>query len=62
MENMTKERLIDIVVTALIGAGIAFLQSLLASWTGSHVPTPQPEVAAAAAGSLKLFVGRIYTA
>lgn len=59
---MTKERFIDILLTALIGAAIAFLQSLLLQMTGSQVPTPQPEVAATAAGTLRLVVGRLYYA
>lgn len=58
MNNMTKERFYDILITALIGAGIAFLQSLLLQMTGNPLPTPSPEVAAAAAGGLKLFVRR----
>mgnify|MGYP000022213513 CR=1 FL=1 len=53
--NMTRERLIDIIVTALIGAGIAFLQSLLLQMTGHPLPTPSPEIAAVAAGGLKMW-------
>lgn len=53
---MTKERFYDIVLTALIGAGIAFLQSMLIQMTGHSIPAPSPEVAAAAAGGLKFFV------
>lgn len=52
---MTRERFYDILLTALIGAGIAFLQSLLLQMTGSHVPTPSPEIAAVAAGGLKMW-------
>lgn len=60
MNSMTKERFYDIVLTALIGAGIAFLQTLLAGLSAHNVPAASPEIAAIAAGSLKLMVGRIY--
>lgn len=57
---MTKERLIDIIVTALIGAGIAFLQSLLVGLSAHQIPVASPEVAAAAAGTWKLIMGKVY--
>lgn len=53
---MTKERFYDILLTALIGAGIAFLQSFLAGLASHPIPVASPEVAAAAAGGLKFFV------
>lgn len=49
----TKKRLIDILLTACVGAGIAFLQSLLSGLVGLNVPDINPEVAAGAAGGLK---------
>lgn len=52
---MTKERFYDIVLTALIGAGIAFLQGLLAGMSSHGVPAASPEVAATAAGALKFW-------
>lgn len=60
MGQMTKERFYDILITALIGAGIAFLQSFLAGLTASQIPTASPEVAGITAGALKLIVNRIY--
>jgi len=59
MNNMTKERFYDIVLTALIGAGIAFLQSLLVGLTTHSVPVASPEVAATAAGAFKFFASRV---
>ena len=59
---MTKERFYDILLTALIGAGIAFLQSFLAGLTHAGAPVADPALAGIAAGTLKLTVGRIYTA
>lgn len=59
-KGMTKERFYDVVLTALIGAGIAFLQSLLVGMTTHQLPTASPEVAAAAAGAWKLMSTRIY--
>jgi hypothetical protein len=52
---MTRQRLVDIIVTALIGACIAFFQSLLFQTTGSHLPAPDPAVAGVAAGGLKYY-------
>ena len=56
---MTKERLYDIIITALIGAGIAFLQSLLLQMTGTHIPNPSEAVAAVAAGGFKLWSSNV---
>ena len=53
---MTRQRFVDILITAIIGAGIAFLQSLLLGLTGTHIPTPDPVVAAAAGGTLKFYI------
>lgn len=52
---MTKERLYDIFLTALIGASIAFLQSLLVGLTTHNIPVASPEIAATAAGALKFW-------
>ena len=57
---MTKERFYDILLTALVGAGIAFLQTLLAGLSVHDVPTASPEIAGISAGALKLIVNRIY--
>lgn len=59
---MTKERFYDIVLTALIGAAIAFLQGLLAGLGSHDIPAASPEVAATAAGALKFWqVTKSYT-
>ena len=55
---MTKQRLYDIFLTAVIGAGIAFLQSVLASMAGSHLLQADPSLAGIAAGTIKLMVNK----
>lgn len=60
MNSMTKARFYDILLTALIGASIAFLQSLLAGLSVHQVPAASPELAALSAGTLRLVVGRLY--
>lgn len=55
---MTKARLYDIIITALIGAGIAFLQSLLTATTGTNLPHPDPSLAGVAAGTIKLLASK----
>jgi hypothetical protein len=42
---MTKEKWIQIILTALISAGIAFLQNLLASFGNTPILHSSPEVA-----------------
>lgn len=59
---MTKERFYDILLTALIGAGIAFLQSFLVGLSASDIPTANPQIAALSAGALKLIVNTTYRA
>lgn len=56
---MTKERFLDILLTALVGAGIAFLQSLLAGLATHPMPVASPEMAAMAAGIWKYSVGGV---
>lgn len=55
---MTKARLYDIIITALIGAGIAFLQSLLTAMTGTNIPHTDPSLAGIAAGAIKLMANK----
>lgn len=53
MSPEARKRLTDIVLTALAGALIAFLQGLLTGLAGADLPTANPEVAGAVAGSIK---------
>ncbi len=48
--KINKEKLIEIILTALVGAGIAFLQSLLQGLSGIAIPHIDPATAASAAG------------
>lgn len=50
---LTKQRLLEIFYTALMGAGIAFLQSFLMSLTSHPNIVADPAVAAAAGGILR---------
>lgn len=52
--KLDRQRIIDIFVTALVGAGIAFLQSVLTGLSGLHIPAPEPEVAGSMAGIAKI--------
>jgi len=56
---MTRQRLIDIVTTALVGAFIAFLQALLMGMTATTIPPADPALAAGFAGLLKASHGYI---
>lgn len=51
---MTKERFYDILLTAVIGASIAFMQSVIAGLVAHPIPVGSPEIAASAAALLKL--------
>lgn len=51
--KIDKQRLLDILITALVGAGIAFMQSLLTGLVGLDVPQANPEVAGGVAGLWK---------
>lgn len=53
MSAETKKRIVDILITALVGAGIAFLQSLLSGLVGLNVPDINPEMAGGVAAGLK---------
>lgn len=50
-----RKRITDIVLTALAGALIAFLQSLLVQLGGLGLPDANPEVAAGASGVIRLM-------
>jgi len=54
--KINKVEIFKILVTALISAGIAFLQSLLTNALGINVPTPNPEIAGGIAIVLKSFL------
>lgn len=51
--KIDKQRLLDILITALVGAGIAFMQSLLTGLVGLDVPQANPEIAGGVAGLWK---------
>lgn len=51
--KLDKQRIIDIVITALVGASIAFLQSLLSGLLGLGIPHTSPEIAGTVAGLFK---------
>lgn len=53
MSAETKKRIIDIIITALVGALIAFLQGLLTGLVGMDVPAANPKVAGGAAALFK---------
>lgn len=55
MQPETRKRLLDIFLTALTGAFIAFLQGLLMGLGDIAAPAADPGVAAAAAGGIKSF-------
>ena len=50
---MTRQRLLDIFLTALMGAGIAFLQALLSGLLGDAIPAADPALAGAAGAGLR---------
>ncbi len=50
---MSKQRLLDIFMTALMGAAIAFLQSFLVGMTDIGIPHADPMMASAAAAGIK---------
>lgn len=50
---MTRQRLLDIFLTALMGATIAFLQSFLVGLTSTGIPVADPSIAAGAAAVAK---------
>jgi hypothetical protein len=43
--NITKQKLLEILITALLSAGIAFLQGLLQHTLNQSLPTADPVVA-----------------
>jgi len=49
---MTKKKIIEIVITALVSAGIAFLTNLLSQLTNTWEITANPEVAGAIGGTI----------
>lgn len=51
---LTKQRFLEILYTALMGAGIAFLQSLLTGLVDPSLAQSDPTVAAGAAGALRV--------
>ncbi|MHB1316363.1 MAG: hypothetical protein ACYCZW_00720 [Minisyncoccota bacterium] len=56
--KIDKQRFLDILITALVGAGIAFMQSLITGLSGFDVPQANPEIAGGVAGlwrGIKLF-------
>ena len=56
MERITPEmrkKMLDMIITALISAGIAFLQSLLAGATGQEMLQSSPAMAGAVAVALR---------
>lgn len=56
---MTRQRLLDILTTALVGAFIAFLQGLLMGLTQTTVPPADPALAAGFGALLKASHGYI---
>ncbi len=50
---LSKQRLLEIFYTALIGAAIAFLQSFLAGFSDIALPHADPVVAGGVAGALR---------
>lgn len=50
--NITKNKFIEIIITALISAGIAFLQNLLAQHTGTGIIETNPETAGIIGGAI----------
>lgn len=50
---LTKQRFLEILYTALMGAFIAFLQSFIVGISDAALPTADPAVAGAVAGALR---------
>jgi len=59
---MTRQRLIDIIVTACVGALIAFLQGILAGLTSTGMPATDPALAAGFGAIIKASHGYIRAA
>ena len=56
---MNRQRLLDILTTALVGAFIAFLQGLLMGMTTTTVPSADPALAAGFGAIIKASHGYI---
>lgn len=50
--KINKQKLFEIVLTALISAGIAFLQNILTHFTGFDAPSNSPETAGMLGGAI----------
>lgn len=51
---MTRQRLLDIIMTALVSAFIAFLQGILMGMTSTTIPPADPALAAGIGGIIKM--------
>lgn len=49
---MTRKKIVEILITALLSAGIAFLQAWLANYMGNHDTQASPEVAGVIGGGI----------
>jgi hypothetical protein len=52
---MSKQKILEIIITALLSAGIAFLQSLLVQHTATVIPIPDPATAGGIGAILSTF-------
>jgi len=53
--KFNKNKIFEILITALAGAGIAFLQSILTDLLKVNTPIASPEIAFGAAGLIRCF-------
>jgi hypothetical protein len=53
--KFNKQKIFEIIITALAGAGIAFLQSILTELLKIDSPSASPQLAAGIAGLIKCF-------
>jgi hypothetical protein len=53
--KFNKSKIFDIIITALVGAGIAFLQGLLSELLHLNTPNASPELAGLIGGAIKTF-------
>jgi hypothetical protein len=51
--NFNKQKIFEIIITALVGAGIAFLQGILTELLKVNTPVASPEIAGGIAGIIR---------